>query len=85
MKTERALKSDLYVFAFQHERDILRWNAMDLSQWEFYLLAAAELATLAPGQTVSLAKLRSIQKPLTAAAFVQVAAEIIARPNRALA
>jgi hypothetical protein len=39
------LKSDLYIFCFQHEKDYLRWNAMDLSQWEFYLVPASELKT----------------------------------------
>jgi hypothetical protein len=82
MRSERALKSDLYVFAFQHERDIRRWNAMDLSQWEFYVLSAGESAVLASGRTVSLAKLRSTQKPLTAEAFVQVATETIANTSR---
>jgi hypothetical protein len=77
MAKDRALKSDLYVFAFQHERDIVKWNAMDLSQWEFYVLTSVEVASITPARTVSLARLRSVQRPLSAEAFVRVALEKI--------
>ncbi len=36
-------KSDLYVFAFQNETNLDRWNALDLSQWEFYLVTRQKL------------------------------------------
>jgi hypothetical protein len=41
-----ALKSQIYVFAFQNEKDLERWNAMDLSQWEFCVVLAEELAKI---------------------------------------
>ncbi len=77
MAKDRALKSELYVFAFQHERDIVKWNAMDLSQWEFYVLTSVEVASIAPARSVSLTRLRSLQLPLSAEAFVPVALEKI--------
>ena len=42
----KALKSQLYVFAFQHEKEIALWDAMDLTQWEFYVIRAADLDKL---------------------------------------
>lgn len=39
------LKSDLYVFCFQNEKVYEKWNAMDLSQWEFYLVPATSITT----------------------------------------
>ena len=68
MSMSRALKAQLYVFAFQHEKYITRWNAMDLSQWEFYVVRAEELAQIG-GRTVSLSKLRPKYGPLTSAEF----------------
>ena len=37
VKGEARFKSDIYVFAFQKEEDSHKWNAMDMSQWEFYV------------------------------------------------
>jgi hypothetical protein len=37
-------KSQLYVFAFPKEIDYERWNAMDLTQWEFYIRKAGDLS-----------------------------------------
>ena len=41
-QTDRSKKmdfeSDLYVFAFQNETNLNRWNAPDPGQWEFYLV-----------------------------------------------
>jgi hypothetical protein len=54
----RAFKADVYVFAFQNERNPSRWNAMDLSQWEFYVCTRMVLASIA-GDSVSLSNLRS--------------------------
>jgi hypothetical protein len=51
-------KSHLYVFAFQKERSIHKWNALDLSQWEFFLVKALELEQL-KWKSVSLATLRT--------------------------
>jgi hypothetical protein len=72
----RELKSQIYVFAFQHERDISRWNAMDLSQWEFYVIRAEELAKIA-GRNVALKKLRPNYGPLTASEFTKRANALI--------
>jgi hypothetical protein len=65
----RTLKSQIYVFAFQHEKDIARWNAMELSQWEFYVVKAEELAKIG-GRSISLRKLKPLYGPLDAAEFV---------------
>lgn len=39
----RDFKSDVYVFCFQHEQNPVLWNALDLGQWEFYVLTADQL------------------------------------------
>lgn len=56
-------KSDVYIFAFQREKDIERWNAMDLSQWEFYALPASAVSVLG-WRSISLTMLRAEQKKL---------------------
>lgn len=61
-------KSDLYVFAFQSERTIAKWNALDLSQWEFFLVAAEKLRDL-KWKSISLTTLRSQFGALSAAEF----------------
>jgi hypothetical protein len=81
MSTSRALKSQMYVMAFQHEKDIERWDAMDLSQWEFYVIQAEDLSKLG-GRSVLLSKLRPKYGPLTAREFVSRATEIIAQLAR---
>lgn len=68
----KLLKSHIYVFAFQNEKDIERWNAMDLSQWEFYALPMKRLQQLG-WNSISLTLLRSEQSPLSASAFVDAA------------
>lgn len=81
MSKSRALKSQLYVFAFQHEKDITRWNAMDLSQWEFYAVRAEELSQIA-GRAVPLSKLRPKFGPLTSAEFVTRASTLVEQLGR---
>jgi hypothetical protein len=71
-----AFKSDLYIFALQHERVPERWNAMDLSQWEFYVLPAKKLEDLGCG-SVSLERLQSEQRPMDASNFVAKARQLI--------
>ena len=56
---ERGLKSHLYVFAFQKEQTPEKWNAMDLDQWEFFLLKKSDLQY----KSVSLAELRANHGP----------------------
>jgi len=70
--TPQQFKSHVYVFAFQHEMEIVKWNAMDLSQWEFYVLPMKRLQQLG-WKSISLTMLRSEQRPLSASAFVDAA------------
>ena len=73
-----AYKSDLYVFAFENERDPDRWNALDLSQWEFYVFPVDQLRQFANNR-IRLVTLRELQKgPLKAAPFMEVARRMIA-------
>lgn len=48
------LKSDYYCFCFHTEKNYEAWNAMDISKWEFYLVAARDIKT----KSVSLKWLR---------------------------
>lgn len=59
----RLFKSDIYIFAFQKEKDIERWNAMDLSQWEFYALPGSTVGNMGQ-RSISLATLRVEQRKL---------------------
>ena len=61
-------KADLYVFAYQKERLLDKWNALDLTQWEFFLVRAAELETL-KCRSVSLLTLRAKFGALSASAL----------------
>jgi len=71
---KQTFKSKLYVFAFQHEKDWHRWNAMDLSQWEFYLVPSRKLKY----GSISLPSLQSLNKgPYTAVEFQEKATEAI--------
>ena len=42
----REFKSHFYVFALQNEKDLQKWNALDLQQWEFYWLPVQVLREL---------------------------------------
>jgi hypothetical protein len=79
--TNGALKSDIYVFAFQHEEEPELWNAMDLSQWEFYLLPVTRLEEMG-WISVPLKKLRSEQEPMDALTFVTKAQQLIEKVAR---
>ena len=70
--------SDMYVFYFQHERDVERWNALDLSQWEFYIVTCKDLTALHTS-SISLRKLRQVQQPISAAGFRQAFQSGVAR------
>lgn len=72
----QVLKSHVYIFAFQQETDIERWNAMDLSQWEFYVLPSKRLHEFG-WKSISLNMLRSQQDPLSATAFANAARKLI--------
>jgi hypothetical protein len=75
-------KSQVYIFAFQHEKDIDRWNAMDLSQWEFYALPVSAVRALGY-RSISLPMLRTEQKKLcgqatlTADSFADLARTLV--------
>jgi hypothetical protein len=78
----QVFKSQVYLFAFQHEKEIERWNAMDLSQWEFYALPGSILSKLS-WRSISLLTLRAEQhrlsghEVLTAESFANVARTLI--------
>lgn len=59
-------KSDLYIFAFQNERDPAQWSALDLTQWEFYALTRDQLATVGT-KSIGLSRLRKLCSPMSAA------------------
>lgn len=40
-----SLKSDFYCFCFHTEKNYEAWNGMDMSKWEFYLVAAKDITT----------------------------------------
>lgn len=66
--------SDLYVFCLQHELDLAKWNALDISQWEFYALRKGEIGFPTQGGkeiSITLDTLRKAKKPLTASGLVQ--------------
>ena len=84
------LKSHVYIFAFQHEIDTERWNAMDLSQWEFYALPVSSIREH-HWKSISLSKLRAEQKTfcghetLTADLLADVAVKLIEAAAKAYA
>ncbi|HEV2462643.1 MAG TPA: hypothetical protein VGT04_02470 [Acidobacteriaceae bacterium] len=86
----RLYKSDIYIFAFQREKDIEGWNAMDLSQWEFYALPVAAVSALG-WSSISLPMLRSEQMKLcgqatlTADSLADVVQPLIAVAENAVA
>jgi hypothetical protein len=58
--------SDLYVFAFQTQRDPRLWNALDLRQWEFYMLTKDELKTIGTGSVSLIMVRKKAGLPMTA-------------------
>lgn len=64
-KVAANFKSDFYVFALQCEKDFTKWNALDLNQWEFFLVPAHVLKKLG-SKSISLATLRAKFETLTA-------------------
>jgi len=63
------LASGLVVFCFQSERDPAKWDAWDLSQWEFYVVPRTLLSHVDAGDAITLARLRALRTPLTARKF----------------
>jgi len=57
--------ADVYVFCVQKETDDTKWNALDLRQWEFYILGKKTVKAL--GQSsISLRKVQQIAPKCTA-------------------
>ena len=80
-------KSDFYVFCMHAQTDPASWSAWNLSQWEFYLLSQPELVAAKIGQSISLARLRQLQSPMTARQFQDYAMQVLglpAAPNNSL-
>ena len=67
-KETRRYKSDLYVFCFEHEKEHDHWNALDLSQWELYIVTCKDLSVINTS-SISLRKLRELQEPISAQEF----------------
>ena len=62
-------KSDLYIFAFQSQPDPRLWNALDICQWEFYMLTRQELEAIGT-KSISLDTVRAkCGAPMSAGEF----------------
>jgi hypothetical protein len=79
----KKLHSDIYIFCMQTELNLQKWNALDLSQWQFYLLTREEVQAhtngLIPAKSISLRALREHHKPLSAAELQQQGRGLIQR------
>ncbi|HET9767755.1 MAG TPA: hypothetical protein VFS60_12950 [Thermoanaerobaculia bacterium] len=83
----RALHSDLYVFCMQTQLDLQKWDALDLAQWEFYLLERRQLEGIGVGanrRSITLGTLRRMQSPLSAAQFQQAGMAVVHDLERVL-
>jgi hypothetical protein len=65
----RQFKSDFYIFCFHSQIDPSAWDAWNLAHWEFYLMTRQELMELKVGNSISLATLRQVRAPMSAAQF----------------
>jgi hypothetical protein len=65
-KDSRHFKSDVYVFCLQTQTDPANWDALQLANWEFYVLTKGELSSLGIGNSISLSTLRRSHPALTA-------------------
>ncbi len=74
-----ARHADVYVFCLLHHHDKRTVNPLDLNQWEFYVLATAELNNYARSQhSITLKSLRGLSPAVT---YNQLAEEV-ARKNQ---
>ncbi len=62
---ERTYNADLYVFCVQTERDPARWDAFDLTQWNFYVVFRARLEVYGAA-SLRLSTVQSFTRKLTA-------------------
>jgi hypothetical protein len=70
-------KSDFYIFCFQSQTNPAIWDAWNLTQWEFYLMTRQELTDLKVNGAISLAALRNVRPPMSAARFQSYASDRI--------
>lgn len=68
--------ADMYVFCVQIEKDPVKWNALDIDQWKFYLLSKEEMERLNQ-KSISLNPLTKICPAMTAGEFQVKATEMI--------
>jgi hypothetical protein len=74
----KTYNADLYVFCLQTETEKEFWNALDLTQWQFYVLLKEQLQKIGVN-SISLSSLEKICTPLNAEEFKQRAAELMRR------
>ncbi len=70
-------KSHFYVFAFQHEKDLTKWDALKLEQWEFFWVPVQALRELG-WASISLHTLRRQFGTLTASQLAECGRSAIA-------
>lgn len=73
----RRFKSDFYVFCMHTQTDPSSWDAWNLSHWQFFLLSKQALMSARIGRSVSLAKLRELQVPMSAVEFQLLAKQVL--------
>lgn len=61
-------KADVYAFCFHKEEVLERWDALDLDQWEFYLVRRDQLDALGT-MSITLMKVRELSPTMTARQF----------------
>ena len=76
----RQFKSDFYIFCFHSQLDPSAWDAWNLAHWEFYMMTRQELMDLKVGNSISLATLRQVRAPMSAAQFQSYAKAQFGRP-----
>ncbi|WP_163541988.1 hypothetical protein [Occultella kanbiaonis] len=61
--TERTFQADVYVFAHQTATETAAYDALDVSQWDFYVLPRPVVEGFA-GSRVGLARVRLVARPV---------------------
>lgn len=67
---EQTYNADLYVFCVQNETDASKWNALDLDQWDFYLVKRKELEKIGQ-KTISIGPLAKLCPKINAKEFCE--------------
>lgn len=73
---EATYNADIYVFCVQIEQDQSKWDALDLGQWRFYLLARGQIERLNQ-KSLSLKPLATMSRAMTATEFRQEAIKLV--------